>query len=501
MKFRTKLSVSFLFVAFVIAAIGVPVFMNSRNIGDSFNRLDKESVPQIISLQRMQTDSITVYSRALEYTVEDDEQELLDYRDEIIVAEHDFDKEYQSFESPGSTSDVLYDRQSIDSIKQDWVDFVLKAENVLTVVDSKSDEEAIADARESMEKAQEKFSSTVDSTLKQEQEQNQVLRTAVEDALRSSLLLIILGFAAAAVFAVTLGNFIARRISAPIINVRNALDDLVHGRYDTQIPKAPADEVGDLVAHFHSVRQQLREKERLQKEFLMIASHELRTPIQPILGYAELARKGVINLDKALDIITEEARRLKRLADDILDASSLEADRMNYYMDDINAAGFIREIADAAKISNTNKNAAVSIDTEINIPESSIIYGDRQRLSQAIWNIINNALRFTSEGSVTLSCQAIEGNNDNYVEIKIVDTGAGIPESVLPNLFRKFASKDVDGKSKHGTGLGLFISKGIIEAHHGKISTSRNKDRGTTFTITLALKSSPNSAIRVQSAS
>ena len=89
MKFRTKLSVSFLFVAFVIAAIGVPVFMNSRNIGDSFNRLDKESVPQIISLQRMQTDSITVYSRALEYTVEDDEQELLDYRDEIIVAEHD----------------------------------------------------------------------------------------------------------------------------------------------------------------------------------------------------------------------------------------------------------------------------------------------------------------------------------------------------------------------------------------------------------------------------
>jgi signal transduction histidine kinase len=298
------------------------------------------------------------------------------------------------------------------------------------------------------------------------------------------------------VFAVTLGNIIARRISAPIINVRNALDDLVHGRYDTQIPKAPADEVGDLVAHFHSVRQQLREKERLQKEFLMIASHELRTPIQPILGYAELARKGVINLDKALDIITEEARRLKRLADDILDASSLEADRMNYYMDDINVAGFIREIADAAKISNTNKNAAVSINTEINIPESSIIYGDRQRLSQAIWNIINNALRFTSEGSVTLSCQAIKRNNDNYVEIKIVDTGAGIPESVLPTLFRKFASKDIDGKSKHGTGLGLFISKGIIEAHHGKISATRNKNRGTTFTITLALKSSPNSAIR-----
>jgi signal transduction histidine kinase len=485
LKVGTKLSISFLLVASVIVAIGVAVFMNSRNIGESFDKLDNESVPQMISLHRMQTDSVIIYSRALEYTVEENMDELQDYRNEIREAREDFDETIQTFESSASPSEGVADEQSVASITQDWLEFSARADEVLQLVDSKSDEGTVAEARESMELSQEKFASTVDGILEVEQEQNQVLRVGVERNLNASFILIIIGFAAAAIFAVSFGNVIARSISNPVTSLRNALDDLAGGKYDTRILPAPADEIGDLVTHFNMMREQLKEKEKLQKEFLMIASHELRTPIQPILGYSELARRGAITFDKALDVIINEANRLKRLADDIFDASGIEADRMKYVMEDINITQFITEIAEAAAVMSARSNPAVSIISALDIPGSSVIHGDKKKLSQALWNIVNNAQRFTSEGSITLSCSVVEGC---YIELKIIDTGVGIPEELFPNLFKKFASQEVDRKANQGTGLGLFIAKGIVEAHRGKIFAARNDARGSVFTIVLPMK-------------
>jgi signal transduction histidine kinase len=167
---------------------------------------------------------------------------------------------------------------------------------------------------------------------------------------------------------------------------------------------------------------------------------------------------------------------------------------MNYVMDSINATEFIKELVDTTKISTSANYPNIAIHSAIGIPESAIIYGDKQRLTQALLNIINNGLRFTKEGSLTISCSFAKNNGDSggggaeNMEIKIIDTGTGIPQELLPNLFQKFASKDPDGQAKQGTGLGLFISKSIIGAHHGTISASANQDRGTTFTIGLPVK-------------
>ena len=234
-----------------------------------------------------------------------------------------------------------------------------------------------------------------------------------------------------------------------------------------------------------SANTQLEIHDNMQKEFINVAAHELRTPIMPILGEAELIENDISNNESAtisreqISSIIRNAKRLDRLAADILDVTNIEGkslklNKTTFDIDEILSqlvTEYSRQIEkDVAK----NKKIKISYE-----PLHVMVLADNYRITQVISNIINNAIKFTDQGIMT-----IIGNADSAeLTIKISDTGKGIDNEIINRLFDKFVSR-----SEQGTGLGLFISKNIIEAHGGRIIGFNNENGiGATFVIVLPL--------------
>lgn len=232
--------------------------------------------------------------------------------------------------------------------------------------------------------------------------------------------------------------------------------------------------------------EELKLKEQLKNEFVAIASHELRTPIQPILGYALLAKRGKISQDAAWDGVLKEARRLQQLANDILDVSRIESGSLTYHMEKI-AIGHLIESVLSSAMPNLAKDVTLEsmLDEESKVVEAEI---DKSRTTQLLTNIIGNAMKFTKTGNIRVESHLSQ--NKNKIQITISDTGGGIPQEVLPKLFGKFVTRDVGTSDHSGTGLGLFISKAIATAHKGDIYASNNNNGGATFSIVFPLDQS-----------
>jgi two-component system sensor histidine kinase VicK len=233
--------------------------------------------------------------------------------------------------------------------------------------------------------------------------------------------------------------------------------------------------------------EQLKINDKMQKEFINVAAHELRTPVQPILGLSDvlISKKGDIEqYRELLDAIKRNAKRLQRLTEDILDITKIESQSLHLKKQRINLneviLGVIAEYASQIKkVNNVNLSFISKNDTFVEV--------DRLRLSRVFDNILSNAIKFTKEGNIIIVIQRNEeSDNHNYddqVIVSIKDTGTGIDPEILPRLFTKFATKSVTG-----TGLGLFISKSIVEAHGGKIWAENNADgNGSTFYFSLPL--------------
>lgn len=249
-----------------------------------------------------------------------------------------------------------------------------------------------------------------------------------------------------------------------------------------------------------NANEQLKINDKLQKEFINIAAHELRTPIQPILGISELihhqfntSRKDKIEISKPeMDLIIRNANRLERLSATLLQVARIDSQtlKLEKTIFDINEK-IITLIADThaslAKKSDSNnysRSSTISLSEDLKLlfeaKNSPInVYVDSERIAEVISNLIGNAIKFTVSGSIVVTSEI----EDEFAIITVSDTGKGIDPEILPNLFVKFVTK-----SDIGTGLGLYISKGIVEAHGGKIWAENNKDeRGTTFRFSLPI--------------
>jgi signal transduction histidine kinase len=234
---------------------------------------------------------------------------------------------------------------------------------------------------------------------------------------------------------------------------------------------------------YEKVREYERQKEvqKIKDEFINVAAHELRTPIQPILGLSELVRSKLKVEDRELiqfiDIINRNAKRLQRLTEDILDVTKIESQslKLNKEKFDINKK-ILNVINDVEKqISDSNKLKILFTEPR----EAIFVNADKWRIYQVIANLLYNAIKFTKEGIISI----ITEEKDSKVIVSIKDTGTGIDPEILPRLFSKFATK-----SDKGTGLGLFISKSIIEAHGGNIWAENNPDaKGATFAFSLPI--------------
>jgi two-component system, OmpR family, sensor histidine kinase VicK len=228
--------------------------------------------------------------------------------------------------------------------------------------------------------------------------------------------------------------------------------------------------------------EQLKYQDKMQKEFINIAAHELKTPIQPILGITQILRSQIkdVKQQELLEITIRNAKRLQRLSNDILDITKIEGKSLELNKEEFNLNDVvINAINDLTLGRDFLKNGKLKL---LYNPQDILIKADKGRILQVISNLLSNAIEFTAEGTILVSIEKNKTSNNNETIVVIVkDSGQGIDQSILPRLFTKFASK-----SYKGTGLGLFISKGIIEAHGGKIWGENNPDgRGAKFSFSL----------------
>ena len=232
--------------------------------------------------------------------------------------------------------------------------------------------------------------------------------------------------------------------------------------------------------------EKLEAHDRMQREFINIAAHELRTPTQSILGYSELLQDDPgEHSAEMLKSLTRNAYRLQALITDILDVTRIEAgtlilERQNVDLTDIITTA-ISDVENQLKVS--GKRIEISYSHKQIQParekKEIIIYVDKDRILQVLSNLLSNALKFTKEGTIEITTT----KEDNEVIVKVRDSGSGIDSEIFPRLFEKFASK-----SEKGTGLGLFLSKNITEAHGGRIWAENNLDGvGATFAFSLPI--------------
>lgn len=245
------------------------------------------------------------------------------------------------------------------------------------------------------------------------------------------------------------------------------------------------DNLANLNKQLTETNEQLKLRDKSQQEFINIAAHELRTPIMPILGYAELLSEE-IGRDKQeyIEKIINNANRLQRFAESILDISKIESKTLNLKKEKLNLNHLILTVIDDLILIKSKKDL---VKLRYQPREEIIVEADRNRLSQVISNLLINAYNFTKEGFILITA---EKSDDNLATVRIEDNGSGIDAEIMPRLFSKFGTN-----SSSGTGLGLFISKSIIEAHGGNIwaenNASRNKKGGAVFAFSIPLIRKP----------
>jgi two-component system, OmpR family, sensor histidine kinase VicK len=240
----------------------------------------------------------------------------------------------------------------------------------------------------------------------------------------------------------------------------------------------------ELYQKLNELNEQLQEHDKIQEEFITVAAHELRNPIQPILGLSEilLSRKRIIEEDRGLlSVIIRNAKRLRKLTENILDATKIESQSLKVNKQYFRLNDIIKNVlADHKKGEENNKQSKIKLAYSSN-NDNIIVKADAERLTQVVSNLLGNAFKFTSEGEISVNLS--RDDTDQQVIVSVTDTGQGVDPEITPRLFTKFATKSIVG-----TGLGLYISKRIIEAHGGKMWAENNPDGiGAAFSFTLPL--------------
>ena len=281
--------------------------------------------------------------------------------------------------------------------------------------------------------------------------------------------------------------YVMKRFLRPISSIIEATKEVKKGNFS--IPpikhRQGNDEISILASSLNSMIVQLSRYDQMQKHFISIASHELRSPLQPILGLSDALRSCITNNSEAYkfaDAIFRNAKKLQNTIENVLQATKIENQLLSLNKEKLNISELIRPLVEDAKdqIKVSGKNIQLLL-----LSDKVVLNVDRTRLSQVFTNLLNNAIKFTIEGVISISMkEQIDSKSvtDNrYVVISVKDTGIGINPAIFPRLFTKFGTQ-----CGTGTGLGLYISKSIVEAHDGKIWVENNPDgKGATFTFTL----------------
>jgi PAS domain S-box-containing protein len=274
--------------------------------------------------------------------------------------------------------------------------------------------------------------------------------------------------------------------AAPLRNEQGKVRGVVGAFVDITERKQAEKEREELLSREQAARAEAEAANRIKDEFLAVLSHELRSPLNPILGWTRLLRSGKLDQKKtahALEVIERNAKLQTQLIEDLLDVSRILRGKLRLEMTPVNLVAIIEAAIETVHLAAQAKS--IQIQTVFN-PNVGMVLGDTARLQQVIWNLLSNAVKFTdSGGRVDIRLEFM----DSYAQIKVSDTGKGIHPNFLPHVFEYFRQADATTTRKFGgLGLGLAIVRHLVELHGGTVlAESPGEGKGATFTVTLAL--------------
>jgi len=234
-------------------------------------------------------------------------------------------------------------------------------------------------------------------------------------------------------------------------------------------------EIRTKTKNLQKLNKKLRKMDKKRGEFVAIASHELKGPIQPIFGFVELAKTGIITNQEALEGISTVAFNLENIANNVLDLTKIENDELELHLEKSSINNIIQEVVNSEHF---NPDRKVPIKTRLDV--DIMINLDKTRIKQVFRNILDNCIKFTESGEIKIQTNLLK--DEKILKLSFSDTGPEIPKEVLPKIFKKFVTKGNNNIT--GFGLGLYISKKIVDAHNGKIS-AHNYNGHPVFEITL----------------
>jgi two-component system, OmpR family, sensor histidine kinase BaeS len=278
-------------------------------------------------------------------------------------------------------------------------------------------------------------------------------------------------------------GFLSRKITQPLVIMKEATNQLAKGQYRQEIPSKGNDEIAQLARSIQQLGEQLQYFEDTRNEFLSAVSHELRTPLTYIKGYSDVLSKGIIKSKEEqteyLAIINRETKRISFLVNDLFEMSKLQAGKFQLQKELANVNLIAEKVASSLRPALVKKGLELILTFSEKVPPILI---DVQRMEQVVYNLVENAIKYTDNGFIKIRSFL----ENEFVVIEICDTGMGIPKEEISKIWDRFYRIEKSRARKTGgTGLGLYIAKQIIESHHGQIKISSVENQGSTFLIFL----------------
>lgn len=297
--------------------------------------------------------------------------------------------------------------------------------------------------------------------------------------------LLILSGVGAFLLAMGITWIIALLLSRPLIMMQLATKKIARGELETRLDIRSKDEIGDLAAAINNLAADLKRYRDTRQEFFANISHELRTPITYLEGYAKVVKNRLYTTeeekDRYLDIIYQEGVRIQHLVDDLFELAKMEEGKVSLSMEWVDLKDVVDQAVQTVSLKAKEKGLELIVHSSEDIP---LIRADGKRMEQIILNLLENAIRYTENGHIDVHLHC----TSSTLSLSIKDTGIGIPEDELPYIFDRFYRIEKSrSRTTGGTGLGLSIVKKLVELHGGSIEVSSTRDIGTCFTVQFVL--------------
>jgi signal transduction histidine kinase len=485
--------IGFFSIALLVVVVGIIGFVNSLRINAAFNAVANEKLPELVALGNIQSSVNKISSDIVGFALVSQAAKPL------------HQERLQQMTRDSKTLTTLVDQLGkIDAESYPILRHLTSAYSTLSLQlinskDSGMNEQSILNLISSASDTSSKIEMTINQriSMKNAELQNEIAKA--NESILTQQEEIIIASIAACVASLLIGRHLSlNSIIKPLLKLKQATIQMAHGDFGfvEMTGHGRSDEIGELSMQFDSMRQilnqrtrelkssntrlslandQLKEHDKMQRDFINIAAHELRAPMEPLLLGSEELKRRLPN-EEVVSIIHRNAKKLQTLAGDILDAARIESSTFKLYKERVNIKNII---SNALQVTNSSCN-----EDKLNImyePRDIFVEADKDRITQVISNLLSNAVKFTERGGIFVVAE--QKKNPDEVIVSIKDTGKGIDPEIRSRLFTKFATKSFDG-----TGLGLYISKSIIEAHGGKIWAEDNDNggkKGAAFSFSL----------------